>query len=86
MSITHIKIGTRLTIGFSILLIFVGAIAGIANWRLQGLNATITEMIDLAIAQMNQVTQQNAALVEEVAAAAGSSWQSRTGSQRVQNV
>lgn len=72
MSITHIKIGTRLTIGFSILLIFVSAIAGIAYWRLQGLNATITEMIDQAIAQMDQVTQQNAALVEEAAAAAES--------------
>lgn len=57
MSITHIKIGTRLTIGFSILLIFVGAIAGIAYWRLQGINTTITEMIDQVLVKERLVSE-----------------------------
>ncbi|MFC7299117.1 methyl-accepting chemotaxis protein [Herminiimonas aquatilis] len=57
MSITHIKIGTRLTIGFSILLIFVAAISGIAYWRLQGINATITEMIDQVLVKERLVSQ-----------------------------
>ncbi len=57
MSITHIKIGTRLTIGFSILLIFVGAIAGIAYWRLQGINTTVTEMIDQVLVKERLVSE-----------------------------
>ena len=46
MKITDIKIGTRLAIGFSVVLILLVLIAGIGSWRLQSISGTVTTMVD----------------------------------------
>jgi methyl-accepting chemotaxis protein len=46
MKFAEIKVGTRLAIGFSIVLVLLAVIAGIGSWRLYSISNTVTTMVN----------------------------------------